>query len=270
MPVTEFAVLPFRGHLEQLIDPSPPPPAVAEPLQERSSNLRRFKKSLKRKISFVFCLPPPLTVPPRSPASSMPLLTIPDNILAKLRTAHEVLERASGHRFRFFQQVDDPSIVYIVGKWDSTEAHTAFIESPENQRLLELFGDDVQTEGSRSMEMCHLENDFFDYPDLDDSWLLNAPHVGFQWYSSLPENKAAVTEGLGRIMANMRDVRRTVGGWKIERDSGGTENFLVFFGFGHSETQLPTHGDEQADMVSATLHMIVEMDRQEMVPIEGL
>ncbi|KAH7336528.1 hypothetical protein BKA65DRAFT_563654 [Rhexocercosporidium sp. MPI-PUGE-AT-0058] len=167
MPVTEFAVLPFTGRWEHSSYHDFPQPAITAPYQELPNTLHdKFKKSVTAKVGFFRSMsshasPQALREPPRS------CLTIPDNIFVKLRTSHEVLERVSGHRFRFFQQIQDPSIIHIVGKWDSTEAHAAFIASPENQRLLELFGDDVRTEGSMPMEMYHLDTDVFDYPDSE-------------------------------------------------------------------------------------------------------
>lgn len=69
--------------------------------------------------------------------------TLPSSLIQKLLIAKFALEAASGHSFYYFQQIEDPSIIYIVGAWDSIAAHHTFLPSPENQRLLELLKDDI-------------------------------------------------------------------------------------------------------------------------------
>ena len=87
--------------------------------------------------------------------------TLPEPIIQKLKQAKEVLETGSGYPFRIFQQIEDPSTVYILGLWDSVAAHTTFLASPENTGLLELFKDDISFIGDRPLTMWHLEGDFF-------------------------------------------------------------------------------------------------------------
>jgi hypothetical protein len=60
---------------------------------------------------------------PLSQALSPSPPTIPQPLIQKLQTAQFVLESNSGHPFFFFQKIEDPSMLYIVGKWDSMAAH---------------------------------------------------------------------------------------------------------------------------------------------------
>jgi hypothetical protein len=59
--------------------------------------------------------------------------SLPSSLIKKLQTAKFVLQRESGHSFHYFQQLEDPSIIYILGSWDSVAAHSAFLPSFDNQ-----------------------------------------------------------------------------------------------------------------------------------------
>lgn len=72
---------------------------------------------------------------------------LPPHLIQKLQTAKSVLEKASGRAFYYFQQVEDTSIIYILGSWESVAAHREFLPSVENQRLLELLKDDIVMPG---------------------------------------------------------------------------------------------------------------------------
>jgi hypothetical protein len=78
---------------------------------------------------------------------------LPSSLIQKLLTAKSVLETASGHSFYYFQQIEDPSIIYILGAWDSVTAHHTFLPSSENQKLLELFKDDIVMSGDDEKKM---------------------------------------------------------------------------------------------------------------------
>jgi quinol monooxygenase YgiN len=93
-------------------------------------------------------------------------LALPSTIIQKLKIAKSVLEEASNYEFRFFQQIEDLSVIYIIGKWDSPEAHYAFLPSSKNQDLLKLFEKDVHIEevDGKNMQMWHIDHDMFNVP----------------------------------------------------------------------------------------------------------
>lgn len=63
---------------------------------------------------------------------------------SKLSHAKAVMENYTGNRFYYLQQVEDPSLLYIVGEWESLDQHmNDFIPSAENQALLESLKDDL-------------------------------------------------------------------------------------------------------------------------------
>jgi quinol monooxygenase YgiN len=84
---------------------------------------------------------------------------LPSALILKLLKARSVLESVSGHSFHYFQQVEDPSIIYILGSWDSVAAHGSFLPSSENQNLLELFKDDIVMPGEEvSNTQSHIDH----------------------------------------------------------------------------------------------------------------
>lgn len=87
--------------------------------------------------------------------------TLPLSLVKKLSKVKAVQETASGLSCYHFQQVEDPSIVYIIGSWDSIAAHDDFLLSPQNQKLMELLRDDVIRAGEKVSivsKPCHLES----------------------------------------------------------------------------------------------------------------
>lgn len=82
---------------------------------------------------------------------------LPTHLLQKLQTAKSVLETASRHSFYYFQQVEDPSIIYILGSWESVTAHWEFLPSPENQEMLELLKDDIVMPGEGVSDVLIVE-----------------------------------------------------------------------------------------------------------------
>jgi hypothetical protein len=68
----------------------------------------------------------------------LPPSTLTHSLLTNLKVVLKVSEEYTGHRFYYLQQIEDPSLLYLVGEWDSLEQHMqGFIPSQENQELLE-------------------------------------------------------------------------------------------------------------------------------------
>ena len=69
-----------------------------------------------------------------------------EELLANLKSAKQVLESNSGCSFSFFQQLEDPTIIYILGAWSSTAVYEAFLPSSQNLALLDLFKGQIDIE----------------------------------------------------------------------------------------------------------------------------
>ena len=159
---------------------------------------------------------------------------LPSQLIEKLKAARIVLEKSSGHQFRYFQQVEDPSIVYIFGNWDSVSAHQAFLPSQDNQQLLELFKDDVLTEGEKKMQMWHLDGDLFNGVNEWQMHVLEAPTISCNRHFVPTEKKEGFQTKFEEVRGLLEDFTKpykVVGGWRIEKDSEEEEEWALFSGF---------------------------------------
>lgn len=166
---------------------------------------------------------------------------LPCSVLQKLQIAKTVLEQASKRKFYYFQQIEDPSIIYIIGRWDSPEAHYAFLPSLENQKLLELFKDEVYIEEreGKKMQMWHLDNDVFDVPPSAD-WVFRAPIISCNRHFVPKEQKAGFFEKLAEIAGLLEEFTKPyapVGGWRIEKEDE-EEEWVLFSGFENMENHM--------------------------------
>lgn len=188
-------------------------------------------------------------------------------MLAKLSTARECLEQASGHTFRFFQQIQDPSMVHIIGKWDSIDAHGAFLVSPENQHLLQLLSEDVMSsKGKPEIQMWHLDVDAFDYPSLADSWLSSATCVAYQWCTVSMQGRAQHSEDFGDLVTAMKRSASAVGGWRIEKEAEDEEWMVFYDPKVKMGTSLPAEDHQEFGKTELATHL----GELHMVALEGL
>lgn len=157
-------------------------------------------------------------------------------LIEKFKTAKTVLEKSSGFIFRIFQQVEDPSLVYIVGRWDSTAAHEAFLASAENKELLELIKDDIATTGDQKIQMWHLDADLYALGPEQTS-TFTAPIISCNRHFMPPEKKKGFQDtfdGVKGLLEQFTKPFGVVGGWRIEKESVDgeeREEWVLFSGF---------------------------------------
>jgi quinol monooxygenase YgiN len=66
---------------------------------------------------------------------------------ANLAEAKRVMEKYTGNTFYYFRQIEDPSLIYIIGEWESLDQHmNHFIPSADNQAMLDLLKAQVTVE----------------------------------------------------------------------------------------------------------------------------
>jgi heme-degrading monooxygenase HmoA len=174
----------------------------------------------------------PLTQPPNSPSFSLS-----PALLTKLRTAKTALETASGHKFHYFQQLEDPSLIYTLGTWDSVQAHRDFLPSPENLSLLELLKDDILMEGEKKIEMWHLDSDIF---GIQRAWegeggksVFTAPVISVNRHfveSGKKDEFVGEFEEVTGILEEYTKPFGVVGGWGVEKEKE-REEWVLFSGF---------------------------------------
>jgi len=73
--------------------------------------------------------------------------SIVSRIAGEPREAKEVMQQASGFEFWYYQCVEDPNVIFILGSWPSVDFHMReFIPSQPNQELLASLKDQVTVE----------------------------------------------------------------------------------------------------------------------------
>ncbi|KAL4914624.1 hypothetical protein BDW62DRAFT_204379 [Aspergillus aurantiobrunneus] len=131
-------------------------------------------------------------------------------------------------RTSILSQTEDPSYIYILGKWDSVAQHMdEWIPSRTNQDILSSLGDGV--------ELVWIQ-----HVDFDPS--TSTPGEGIPYSATVmaigrffvsPENK----DGLGATLAETKHHVQTfkggrdgAGGWRVDTESGQDE-FVLFSGW---------------------------------------
>jgi hypothetical protein len=145
-----------------------------------------------------------------------PLSILPYPSSKNSKTAHFVLESRSGHPFFLFQQIEDPSMLYIVGKWDSVAAHHDFLPSASNQKLLDTLKEDIAMSGTdeRQMEMWHLDNDVFSLGNSQgDRSVFTAPARSCNRHFVPVEKKAGSGGNLGNSGGSWRSIQSPTRLW---------------------------------------------------------
>jgi quinol monooxygenase YgiN len=86
-------------------------------------------------------------------------ITIEDaNLRSALVRAKAVMQDYTGNTFYYFQQIEDPSCIYIFGEWESLDQHmNHFIPSPENQALLESLKDSMTVDWLLHANVSHAD-----------------------------------------------------------------------------------------------------------------
>ncbi|KAJ9608165.1 hypothetical protein H2200_007153 [Cladophialophora chaetospira] len=132
-------------------------------------------------------------------------------LLAGLAQAKEVMQQSSGFDFWFYQCVETPHVIFILGSWPSVQFHMQeFIPSQPNQDLLALLKDQITVEW-----MFHLDIDQSSTPlplnrgmvAVDRHVISDGQKEAFQ--STFEKSK----HGLGSFIDGPNHV---VGGWRIE------------------------------------------------------
>ncbi|KAJ4394771.1 hypothetical protein N0V93_003991 [Gnomoniopsis smithogilvyi] len=149
---------------------------------------------------------------------------------AKLLHTKKVMENAlgiPGRHFNYYQDIKDPSVLYLLGDWQSPSEHwDRFIPSPENQQMLELLKDDLDLP---RIQMYHV-----DVPNAKIP--ASAEVVCISWYRVRTEDKVRFEEQVVQRTQCSNDGlsqgREAVGagGWRIEKpDEFGDEEQWVHF-----------------------------------------
>jgi hypothetical protein len=172
---------------------------------------------------------------PQSHYSSMPvtefagLRLLPgvtlDNIKPLLKKIAAVTESFTGKpgSVQYWQQTEDPGLVYLLGTWDSLGQHLhEFIPSEGNQQLLK------EADGKLAVEL------FAHYDVSLDALPTNAEVISIGRHFVAAEKKKAFADCRERVRPHI-DSWATEGtpegGWRVDVEEGGPEEFVLVCGW---------------------------------------
>jgi heme-degrading monooxygenase HmoA len=155
-----------------------------------------------------------------------PTVADDETLRSKLAMAKNAMEEYTGYQFRYYQEIEDPSRIYIIGEWDSLDQHyNKWVPSEKNQKLLDVL------KGLATVEyLIHLEVPPQTLPlsasvgggpnviSITRHFIKDGERDRFQQIFNTNKHYAEefVTEG------NMG------GGWRVDKD-GAKEEFVLFF-----------------------------------------
>lgn len=177
---------------------------------------------------------------------------------AKLLHSKKVMEAAlgvSGRRFVYYQSIDDPAVLYLLGDWQSASEHwNHFIPSPENQQLLDLLKDDFDIP---RIVMYHV-----DVPNAQVP--ADAQVISIGWYRVRSVDKArfaehAFSDDAKRSDERMGHEKKPAGGWRIETSAGreDEEEWVRFRGWDSLEDHQKIIQTEPTSQEGDDIHGLV-------------
>lgn len=146
-------------------------------------------------------------------------------VLSKLRHLSTAQKSASGFPVQFLQQVEDPSLIYLLGGWSSVATHNVHLLTAENLAVLELFRDIVDIP---TIVMFHVNVTPQLLPQLVEAKIVS---VNRQIIKEGQEEQfeAAFGEAKNLLEKYTKPVP-VIGGWKVEEEEGKKE-FVLLSGF---------------------------------------
>jgi heme-degrading monooxygenase HmoA len=161
-----------------------------------------------------------------------PNVTIEDaSLRANLLHAKAVMQDYTGRVFYYFQQTEDPTLIYVVGEWDTLDQHMdGFIPSEQNQALLETLKDSVSVEWLLHADVPHAELPL-PRSDAERAKALRGESViSIVRHFVKPGAKYTFQQTFESGKQHLQDylTEGTMGGgWCIDRDDGEEEWVLV-------------------------------------------
>lgn len=167
-------------------------------------------------------------------------------LLSNLAKAKDVMEEASGFKFRYYHCVEEPNFIFILGAWPSVDFHMQeFIPGQANQELLALLKDQVTVDF-----MFHLDLDQGVHPlPLSKDVIAVVRH--FMKEGDKDGFTATFENNKHELESFVRSDRHVVGGWRVDKGydpsvdgEKRTEEFVLFtawdsvehhFGFAKTE-----------------------------------
>ncbi|RHZ54379.1 uncharacterized protein CDV56_106056 [Aspergillus thermomutatus] len=144
----------------------------------------------------------------------------------------EAQAKFSSYPVRLFSQVEDPSLIYLVGGWDSAQQHYDWIPSATNQGIMERLSKEMEV-----VWMFHVDGDAARQGEL----LTEASVVAVGRYFMTAEEKEGFKRVFEETQHHLEGFTKPLPvfkGWRIEKEEG-KEEFVLFSGW----TEVQQHFD---------------------------
>ncbi|OCL13264.1 hypothetical protein AOQ84DRAFT_118195 [Glonium stellatum] len=156
----------------------------------------------------------------------LPATTISTSALkASLAKAKTAMQDYTGRRFYFLHQIEDPTLIYVFGEWESLTQHMdAFIPSAQNQELLDAVKDQLAIEG-----LVHLNVGHASLPSADEVGAAdNVFSIGRHFVKAGAKDEfAAAFEANKHALQDYATQGKIGGGWRVDKD-GNKEEWVLF------------------------------------------
>jgi hypothetical protein len=150
----------------------------------------------------------------------------------------DVIEGYNHLKTLFYVEVEDPSILYVVGAWESQDQHRkGFNGSRDQDKILELVKD-------------QMDIDWMYYVDVEQSAIpLDAPILEIKKYTLRANaDKQMFNKALAEERLNLEArTKGSVGGWNIPKSHGEEAVWVQFSGW----KSVNDHADDAANNRSA-------------------
>ncbi|KAL4985517.1 hypothetical protein BDW68DRAFT_164961 [Aspergillus falconensis] len=141
----------------------------------------------------------------------------------KLRAGIDAQAKYSNAKTSVLSQIEDPSYIYIVGKWDSVAQHMEeWVPSQQNQEIMAGL--------SEGLELVWIQHIDLASDSADEAIPYSAPVVAIGRYSITVENREGFVKTFTETKHHLKTFkqRRNIsGGWSVDRD----EQFVLFSGW---------------------------------------
>jgi heme-degrading monooxygenase HmoA len=152
------------------------------------------------------------------------VISINTDLSAKLANAKKIMQEFTGRRFYYLQQCEDPSLIYIIGEWDSLDQHmNEFIPSESNQAVLESLKDDLSVLWLLHIDAPHAS---LPLPRIDTATVEAAPILSIRRFFIKDGAKESFHDSYEASKHHLQDKSTEGfigGGWRVDQEDGKDE-----------------------------------------------
>jgi heme-degrading monooxygenase HmoA len=157
----------------------------------------------------------------------LPGVVLDETILETLKAAKFSMEKVAGHTCHYYTQDEDPSLLYIIGEWESVKQHIEqWMPSKENRAVMDVLADKLEV-----IWMYHIDVQPSALP-LDDPIVCVIRY--FVPAAKKGDFQRAFEEGQD-ILASLMSPQKVGGGWRIDKEAGDKEEWVLFSGWDSCE-----------------------------------